>query len=72
MTRYKFSYIDLTDALDQRELRLNGGFELADVERARQELKKTQKEQAGMKLNSKPITLKDARRKIYRKLLREC
>jgi len=72
MTRYKFSYIDLTDSLDQRELRLNGGFELADVERARQELKKTQKEQAGMKLNSKPITLKDARRKIYRKLLREC
>jgi len=72
MTRYKFSYIDLTDSLDQRELRLIGGFELADVERARQELKKTQKEQAGMKLNSKPITLKDARRKIYRKLLREC
>lgn len=47
MTRYKFSYIDLPDSLDPDELKLNGGFELADVERARQELKKTQKELAG-------------------------
>ena len=43
MTRYKFSYVDLPDSLDPEELKLNGGFELADVERARLELKQTQK-----------------------------
>lgn len=66
MTRYKFSYIDLPDSLDPRELKLNGGFELADVERARQDLKKTQKELAGIKLNSKPSTPKEARLNLKR------
>jgi hypothetical protein len=66
MTRYKFSYIDLPDSLDPCELKLNGGFELADVERARQDLKKTQKELAGIKLNSKPSTLKEARLNLRR------
>ena len=47
MTKYKFSYIDLPDLLDPEELKLNGGFELADIERARLELKQTQKKLAG-------------------------
>ena len=66
MTRYKFSYIDLPNSLDPEELKLNGGFELADVERARQDLKKTQKELAGIKLNSRPSTLKEARLNLRR------
>lgn len=70
MTRYKFSYIDLPDSLDPDELKLNGGFELADVDRARRELKKTQKELAGIKLNSKPTTLKEARRNLKRTQVR--
>ena len=47
MTKYKFSYVELPDSLDPDELKLNGGFELADVERARLELKQTQKKLAG-------------------------
>ena len=47
MTKYKFSYVDLPDTLDPEELKLNGGFELADIERARLELKQTQKKLAG-------------------------
>ncbi len=47
MTRYKFGYVDLPYSLDPEELKLNGGFELADVERARLELKQTQKKLAG-------------------------
>jgi len=66
MTRYKFSYIDLPNSLDPEELKLNGGFELADVERARQDLKKTQKELAGIKLNSRQATLKEARLNLKR------
>jgi|WetSurMetagenome_2_1015567.scaffolds.fasta_scaffold03055_2 hypothetical protein len=66
MTRYKFSCIDLPDSLDPDELKLNGGFELADVERARHDLKKTQKELAGIKLNSRPATLKEARLSLKR------
>ena len=66
MTKYKFSYIDLPDSLDPDELKLNGGFELADVERARRELKKTQKTLAGIKLNSRPSTLTEARLNLKR------
>jgi len=66
MTRYKFSYIDLPDSLDPDELKLNGGFELADVERARRELQQTQKELAGIKLNSRQTTLKEARLNLRR------
>ena len=66
MTRYKFSYIDLPDSMDPEELKLNGGFEMADVERARRELKKTQMKLAGIKLNAKPMTLKEARRNLRR------
>jgi hypothetical protein len=66
MTRYKFSYIDLPDSLDPDELKLNGGFELADVERARRELKKTQNGLAGLKLNSQPQTLKEAKLELRR------
>jgi hypothetical protein len=66
MTRYKFSYIDLPDSLDPEELKVNGGFELADVDRARRELQQTQKELAGIKLNSKAITLKEARLNLKR------
>jgi phage-related minor tail protein len=47
MTKYEFSYVDLPDSLDPGELKLNGGFEMADVERARLELKQTQKKLAG-------------------------
>jgi hypothetical protein len=47
MTRYRFSYVDLPDSLDPEELKLNGGFELADAERARLELKHTQQKLAG-------------------------
>ncbi len=66
MTRYKFSYIDLPDSLDPDELKLNGGFELSDVDRARRELQQTQKKLAGIKLNSKPTTLKEARLNLRR------
>ena len=66
MTKYKFSYIDLPDSLDQEELKLNGGFELADVERARLELKQTQMKLAGIKLNSQPMTLREAHRNLRR------
>ena len=66
MTRYKFSYIDLPDSLDPEELKLNGGFEMADVERARRELKKTQMKLAGIKLNARSMTLEEARRNLRR------
>ena len=66
MTRYKFSYIDLPDSLDPDELKLNGGFEMADVERARKELKKTQMELAGIKLNARSMTIEEARRNLRR------
>lgn len=66
MTKYKFSFVDLPDSLDPDELKLNGGFELADIERARLELKKTQKELAGIKLNSRSATLKEARLNLRR------
>lgn len=38
MTRYKY-YVDLPDSLDPEELKLNSGFEMADAERARLELR---------------------------------
>ena len=66
MTRYKFSYIDLPDSLDPDELKLNGGFEMADVERARRELKETQMKLAGIKLNARPMTLEEARQNLRR------
>jgi len=47
MTKYRYSYIDLPDSLDPEVLKLNGGFELADVERARLELRVTQQKLAG-------------------------
>ena len=46
MTKYKY-YVDLPDSLDPEELKLNGGFELADAERARLELRQTQQKLAG-------------------------
>ena len=66
MTKYKFSYIDLPDSLDPDELKLNGGFEMADVERARKERKKTQMELAGIKLNARSMTIEEARRNLRR------
>jgi len=47
MTRYRFSYVDLPDTFDPDLLKLNGGFELADKERAKLELKQTQMKLAG-------------------------
>ena len=47
MTKYKFAYVDLPDTLDPEMLKLNGGFELADKERARLELRQTQMKLAG-------------------------
>lgn len=46
MTKYKFSYVDMPDSLDPEELKLNGGFEMADKERARLELRVTQQKLA--------------------------
>lgn len=46
MTKYKY-YVDLPDSLDPDELKLNGGFEMADAERARLELRQTQRKLAG-------------------------
>jgi len=46
MTRYKY-YVELPDSLDPGELKLNGGFEMADAERARLELRVTQQKLAG-------------------------
>ena len=66
MTKYKFSYVELPDSLDPEELKLNGGFELADVERARLELKQTQMKLAGIKLNARSMTLEEARRNLRR------